>query len=377
MNTGIYIHVPFCKSKCPYCDFYSEVGKKPEYLPALIKEIEMFRSKSGDMETVDTVYFGGGTPSILEPDETGLILDSLKNKFHFQDPEITIEVNPKTVDFEKLSCYREQGINRLSIGAQSFDDSVLKKLGRVHKSTDNEDVFYLARQAGFSNISIDLMFGIEGQTQEVWIDTVKRAIGLMPEHISLYSLEFMPGTKFSKWLEEGRMKETDTETDRKMYHKALELTREAGYIQYEISNVSMPYHQSRHNMKYWNLDEYIGFGPSASSYYGGKRTTNFAGLDKYAAYIGKGLSPAGEIVFNEPDDDMSEYTFTKLRTNEGLEYYEFQNRFGVRFWEHFGIDTEKEFIKYSQTGHTVLTDDGIRLTETGFDISNKILCLFV
>ena len=287
-NLGIYIHIPFCLRKCPYCDFYSVANDNKEtrerFLSALCKEIEYY----GRGQAVDTVFFGGGTPSILSGGEIERIMSKLREMYRITpDAEISMECNPATASPEKLTTYKEAGINRLSIGAQSFDEDVLKTLGRLHDVSAIGDTVAAARQAGFENISLDLMFGIPGQTQETWQETVKRAMALKPEHISFYSLEFMEDTPFWKMLREGRLEETEAEADRRMYEAALELMAAGGYNQYEISNAALKGRECRHNLKYWNLDQYLGFGPSAHSFAGNVRRSN---PDKLELYCGNAES---------------------------------------------------------------------------------------
>ena len=230
----------------------------------------------------------------------------------------------------------------------------------------------LAKEAGFDNISLGLMFGIPGQTEEIWEDTVRQAITLDCQHISMYSLEFMEGTRFTKMLEEGKMHETPEEDDRRMYHKAVEMLEAAGYIQYEISNFAKPGYESHHNSKYWMLEEYAGFGPSAHSYIANRRYSNPADLGIYIK------DPLGKIVYSENTvfDDMSEFVFTGLRMSRGVDLEAFREKFGMDIWAAFDSARE-EFEKFAAEGYAEISEDRIRLTLKGFDISNKIMCLFV
>ena len=393
MSFGTYIHVPFCKSKCPYCDFYSlllrDEDTKDKYVEAVIKEItafsEFFGNEKGQEHSFieqapDSIYFGGGTPSLLSPDQVSKILSALDNTFGKEaDREVTLEANPKTVDEEYLKQIHNAGVNRLSIGIQSFDDGILKKLGRTHKTEDSKKAFEDARKAGFNNISIDLIFGIEGQTMETWEDSLREALKLEPEHISLYSLEFMEGTVFTRLLKEGKMKETDPEEDRAMYEKAAEMLKDAGYLHYEISNFAKPGFESRHNLKYWDLDDYAGFGPGAHSYMTdlitgyGQRYYHDGDLEAY-------LKGPCNVRFMEPNnyaDDMQEFTITALRLAKGIDKNEFYERFGQDFWEFYGDMTKLQFRSFVDTGYAVEDEDSIKLTLKGFNVSNQILCLFV
>lgn len=378
---GIYIHIPFCLRKCPYCDFYSTASHDKEtrerFLSALCKEIENY----GQGQVVDTVFFGGGTPSILDGGEISRIMSKLAECFCIEDDaEISMECNPATAAADKLAAYRKAGINRLSIGAQSFDDEVLKTLGRLHDVSQIGDTVETARRAGFDNISLDLMFGIPGQTEVIWLDTVKKAMGLNPQHISLYSLEFMEGTPFWKMLREGSLTETEAEDDRRMYEKGLTLMAEGGYHQYEISNAAQPGRECRHNLKYWNLDEYIGFGPSAHSFADGVRRSNPDKLDEYCANAEQGIFGRGASDFWEENtfmDNVSEYMFTGLRKNAGVDKDAFLRKFGRSIWDVYGAECRTEFEEYVRGGFAEDTDESLRLTLSGMNISNRIMAIFV
>lgn len=368
-SLGIYIHIPFCMSKCPYCDFYSTVlhekSVKDAFLDALLKEIDDF---STDLR-INTIYFGGGTPNLLSKDDVSLIISKIYNKFQDKidkNCEISMEFNPKTR--ENMEFYPE--INRISIGAQSFNDETLKKLGRIHKSKDIYESYNMLREMGYKNISMDIMFGIPGETLDEFKEDIKKVVSLNPEHISLYSLEFMEGTKFTKMLEEGKLKETSSSLDRSMYHFSVDYLKDNGYNQYEISNFSKIGFESRHNLKYWNLEEYIGFGPSAHSYLGGKRFKNVSDINGYI------LNPLDKEIYEKVclDDMISEYTFTALRKTEGINLKEFKSRFNVDFWEYFK-DSKEEFMKYDRC--IEMDENTVKLNVFGFDISNKILSLFV
>lgn len=378
---GIYIHIPFCLRKCPYCDFYSTASHDKEtrerFLSALCKELENY----GQGQTVDTVFFGGGTPSILEADELCRIMSKLRECFSItDDAEISMECNPATATPEKLAAYRVAGINRLSIGAQSFDDEVLKTLGRLHDVSAIGDTVAEARRAGFGNISLDLMFGIPGQTHEIWHETVKRAMALEPQHISLYSLEFMEGTPFRKMLSEGKLTETEAEDDRRMYEEALALMAAGGYHQYEISNVAREGRECRHNLKYWNLDEYLGFGPSAHSFAGSVRRSNPDKLDVYCVNAEQGIFGREGSDFWEENtfmDNVAEYMFTGLRKNAGVSKAAFREKFGRDIWSVYDGNCRKEFAEYVKGGFAEETEDYLRLTLSGMNISNRIMAIFV
>lgn len=438
MSSGLYIHIPFCISKCPYCDFYSIAGAdeklKKRYVEALIREIrhtaKFFTTEGKDgfrlqKSPIDSIYFGGGTPSLLGKEDFIGIFSAISDAFgdeYLNNAEITIEVNPGTIydtaetnlgrrvitqkkgqpvsehiSRQKLEILSELPFNRISIGVQSFDNGVLKRLGRIHSSSDSYMTIKAARAAGFSNISIDLMFGMERQSLETWMDSVKRAVELKPEHISLYSLEIAEGTEFGRRLGAGKMFETDPEVDRKMYEEAIKYLGAAGYEQYEISNFyykggeakrsvtsqdAVNYsrdYRSKHNLKYWGLEEYIGYGAGAHSYVRnlltgkGKRYYHARDIE---AYIENPESIiAGEE--NEFSDDINEYTITALRLREGIDKREFFERFGLDFWEFYGDLIRLEFHSFVETGYAAEDEKNIRLTIKGFNVSNRILALFV
>ena len=385
---GIYIHIPFCLRKCPYCDFYSTASHDKEtrerFLSALCKELENYGGQYGKSRNVDTVFFGGGTPSILEAEEVSRIMTKLAETFHIaENAEISMECNPATASAEKLVAYRAAGINRLSIGAQSFSDDVLRTLGRLHDAEATRQTVHEARMAGFENISLDLMFGIPSQTAEIWRDTVKEAMALKPQHISFYSLEFMEGTPFWKMREDGTMAETEAEADREMYGEALAIMAEGGYHQYEISNAAFGpagENECRHNLKYWNLDDYLGFGPSAHSFIDNIRRSNPDKLEEYCTNVEAGkFGKEGSDFYTENTfmDNVAEYMFTGLRKTTGIDKSAFREKFGKDIWQIYGEDCRAEFTEYAGGGFAEETEECLRLTLSGMNISNRIMAIFV
>lgn len=421
---GIYIHIPFCRSKCPYCDFYSILRTAEadiaEFVRALEAEIRYYgrlygRAAESDAMAaapagaaaapphtaalpIDSIYFGGGTPSLLSEAQFGGVLRVLSESFEIcPDAEISMEANPATVTEEKLAAYKASGLNRLSIGAQSFDPAVLKLLGRLHKAKDTAEAVEAARKAGIQNISLDLMFGISGQTAESWEQTVRQAAALRPQHISLYTLEIADGTRFARDLDRGIYRQTDEESDRRMYEAALKLLADAGLYQYEISNVSLPGYECRHNLRYWSMGEYLGFGPSAHSFVDGMRFNNIANTAEYVKALRKGyetesmtkrephLTAAKELILpsytenihiNSEYDNISEYMFTALRRIGGVDKRDFRDNFGRELWEVFA-DEMTEFESFVRGGFAEDDERGIRLTASGMNISNRIMLLFV
>ncbi len=377
-NLGLYLHIPFCERKCKYCDFLSfeclNTIALSDYARALIEEIKI-RSVDYRYREVDSVYIGGGTPSLLPAWDMGMILDELRDNFNIMpDAEITIEANPATLSDEKLERYLRKGINRLSIGVQSFQNHVLQILGRIHSKNDAFYAVQRAKKAGFDNINIDIMFGIPGQNMKMWKDTVRETIFLRPAHISLYSLHIGEGTEFYRMVQDGEMTPTDDEEDRKMYHAALKMMKAAGYEHYEISNGALPGKRSRHNMKYWSYEEYLGLGPGASSFAGGSRFNNLNKMSHYIAAIKKGVEPVDEssIVTYPPREEMGVYVFTGLRKAEGISLKHFKRTFDEDFFDVFSTDVLDKF-----KGKLIFDGERLYITEKGMDISNMIMSEFV
>lgn len=368
-HLGIYIHIPFCLAKCRYCGFYSRGGadeaEMGEYVKSLIADIAEYGRVygiGGEDRMVDTVFIGGGTPSILPAGAISAIMDSLRSAFHVDpEAEITIESNPKTLTEDKLRQYRRDGINRLSIGLQSFDDGCLAALGRVHTAGDFLDNFRLARACGFDNINIDLMFSIPGHTMKIWEETLRQAIALSPEHISFYSLQIEEGTPFYDMFLAGEIDQIPDETDRQMYHKAVAMLRDAGYEHYEISNAARPGRQCRHNLKYWSMEDYLGIGSAASSFVDGVRFAE---------------APLMEFHENTFDDTAGEFVFTGLRKTCGIRFDDFRALTGRDFWDVFA-DRREELAPFFSAGQLVETAGGLALSEAGIDISNAIMAVFV
>jgi len=363
---GIYIHIPFCLAKCKYCGFYSHGGGTEadyaEYVESLLNDIEEYGRVYGEEYIVDTVFIGGGTPSILPSPYIGEILAGVRGAFRLAaNAEISMESNPKTLTYENLLEYRKAGVNRLSIGVQSLDDDCLKALGRVHTAADFRRNFIMAREAGFDNINMDLMFAIPGHTLETWEETLDEAIALGPEHISFYSLQIEEGTPFYEMYRRGEFDQVPDDIDREMYHLAIKKLKAAGYEHYEISNACKPGRECKHNLKYWSMEDYLGIGDSASSYMKGIRFAE---------------APLMEYHENTPEDDMSEFVFTGLRKTCGIRFDDFERRYDKAFWDVFG-DRREELQPYFEAGHLIETEEGLGLSEEGFDISNAIMAIFV
>ena len=381
----IYVHIPFCVKKCAYCDFLSfpaDEDKVHRYIRALQKEIAL-RGSSIDHKSITSIYFGGGTPSYIDGEYISDLLDTIYYYYDVDDDaEITIEVNPKTVDLEKLRKYRRYGVNRLSIGAQSTHDEILKKLGRIHTHKDFTDCYSWALKAGFENINVDLISGIPGQNFEMWSDSLKEIIQLGAKHVSTYGLIIEEGTSFYEiYGEDDRRREEGYEpeilpseqTERILYYMSIEYLCSAGYTNYEISNFAKPGYESRHNTGYWIGREYLGMGLGSSSYLLGRRFSNCDNIEEYIAMCEKGRIKHTDEQILTIEEKMEEFMFLGLRMTKGVSRSDFKNRFGVSIESVFG-DALNELRK---TGLLMMIEDRIFLTSEGIDVSNYALAKFL
>ena len=384
---GLYIHIPFCKQKCEYCDFKSYAGKEKlinEYIKWLKIEIGEvgngnkldYESGRDDLVVINTIYIGGGTPSVLEPEQIQEIMETIKNSFQIEkNAEITIEINPGTVDEEKLRIYKESGINRISIGLQSTHDRLLKKLGRIHTYQDFLETYNLARKIGFKNINVDLMLGLPNQTIHDLEDSIREIITLKPEHISVYSLIIEEGTPFEKKVLNNEMKLPDDELERKMYWKTKEMLQKAGYIHYEISNFAKKGYESKHNTNCWNQEEYIGVGVAAHSYTNNVRYSNIDSIEGYIENYKTG-DISNNFIFHEKQDKnakMKEFIMLGLRKIEGVSINKFKSKFAENPIYVFRNELEK------LVNEELLEIDGdvIKLTDKGLDLANLVWEEFV
>ena len=363
---GLYIHIPFCKAKCAYCDFYSlahSEEKMDAYMAALLRHLEEVAPRAAGMQ-VDTVYFGGGTPSYLGAARLCRILQTVLRRYDVaRDAEITLEANPDSAgDWKELRRLRRAGFNRLSLGVQSTDDALLRRIGRIHTYEQVQQAVTAARKAGFRNISMDLIYGLPGQTMQQWEDTLSAVIALAPEHISCYGLKVEEGTKLWTYKDCANLPDDDAQAD--MYFYAVETLEQFGYHQYEISNFAKPGKASRHNLKYWRMEEYAGFGPGAHSDFGGVRYGYVRDIDSYIA---------GRLVLSESETDSTlardyEYVMLSLRTAAGIDRQTFEKRYRQRFQP-----METLFEQYEKAGLASRTEGGWRLTPKGFLVSNSII----
>jgi len=372
---GLYLHIPFCSSRCSYCDFATGLYKEDlaeRYVLALVAEIRASRYAG---ETVDTIYFGGGTPSLLTPAQLDLILRTVHDCFAI-DPksEVTLEINPGSVNDEKLREFRDLGVNRASFGAQTFDDAELAKLGRSHTSADTLNTFASLRRAGFENVSFDLIAGLPGQTLAGWQRNIEQALKLGPEHLSFYLLEVHSGTPLAEHIQRGIQPEPDDDLAGVMYQWMLEAAAAAGYEHYEISNLSRPSFHSRHNVKYWTAEPYYGFGCSAHSYDGAtRRWSNHRDVLKYVPAVENGESPVVEEQQLSQTDVRAEALFLGMRLMQGVDLQRYRESFGVDLRDKHREDLDR----FCKAGLLELDGDLIRLTRTGALLSNEVFAAFV
>ena len=370
---GLYVHIPYCDTKCAYCDFYSitRQDSRAAFIPALIREIHSYGREPYTRNTFDTIYFGGGTPSLLTEEELSRILEALRQTFPLaEDSEITLEANPGTIRPEKLKAFKELGVNRLSMGVQSFDDGDLKALGRLHNAGQALQSFAEARRAGFDNISLDLIFALPGQTLKRWRKNLKTLLELAPEHVSAYNLIYEPGTLFHRWREEGKLKAAPDALEEKLYATTMEALENAGYIMYEVSNYARgERYYSRHNGKYWDHTPYLGFGPSAHSYWPEERWSNIRSARGYNQKVHAGESP---VSFQEqlgPETRMFETVMLGLRTRRGIDL----TRFAKHFKNDFGAIFRPQTEKLIREGFARIEDNHFRLTAKGLMICDEII----
>lgn len=367
---GVYIHIPFCRQKCYYCDFLSAPAQENvrlEYVSALCEEIRRESEKYQDY-LVDTVFLGGGTPSVLEGEAVALILDTLRASLHVsKEAEITLEVNPGTADEDKIKKYLMAGMNRISIGLQSVHENELKLLGRIHTYREFEDLYYIIRKNGCNNINVDLMSALPGQTLERYDETLKIVLQLEPEHISAYSLIIEEGTVFYNRYQDG-FGLPDEDTDRAMYELTNERLSQYGYDRYEISNYALKGFACRHNIKYWRREEYVGFGLGAASQIGEERFRNTEDLSDYL----KSPSIAEHQILSRKEQ-MEEFMFLGLRMIEGVKKKEFQDQFG-RSLEDTYADV---LIELKRDGLLLEKPEILALTKRGLDLSNYVFSKFL
>jgi oxygen-independent coproporphyrinogen-3 oxidase len=376
-SLGIYVHIPFCRSKCRYCNFLSSADadgrEREQYVSQLRCEIAGKGEQYAAGRTVDTIFLGGGTPTVLPAHVIDDIIEAVYARFRVDAAaEVTVEANPGTIDRRTLSELREAGVNRLSLGVQSFDDDMLRLLGRIHSAREAAEAYAAARVAGFDNVNIDLIFGLPGQTAQAWGADIRKAIGLRPEHISFYDLLLEEGTPLQADVAEGRLEALSDIEDRKMYHAATRALSDAGYVHYEISNAALKGRESRHNLKYWSMDDYLGIGLGAHSYISGRRSSNTEFMNDYL-----GARDSRQMVSNyynnTKGDEMSEYVWLGLRRTKGISLSEFARKFGEDFMQLYAEETENLIERRL----LAIEGDRLRLTPLGLDLSNVVFREFV
>jgi oxygen-independent coproporphyrinogen-3 oxidase len=380
---SLYLHIPYCQSKCPYCDFNSHaVASWPEedYVRALIAEIER---RASDVpwagRRIKTIFFGGGTPSLFRPESIAAVLAAAERNFGLEGGvEITLEANPGTVDAAKLAGMRAAGVNRISFGAQSFNDARLKFLGRIHGAAETREAARLAHRAGFERLNLDLIFAVPGQSVDETLNDIAEAAALGPDHISAYNLTFEEGTAFFTEMKRGRIRPLDSDRQAEFYAAVREELPRRGYKMYEISNYAAPGHEARHNLSYWRLESYLGLGAGAHSFArgddgGGRRWWNER---MPARYVEQALKSGRAEAGGETVDNTSaqgEFVFLNLRLRDGFALADFETRFGESFDRVFGVRAERLF-----EGDLLIRDDGrIYLSERGLELADSVFAEFI
>ncbi|TMD57263.1 MAG: radical SAM family heme chaperone HemW [Chloroflexi bacterium] len=375
-TASLYLHIPFCHTRCYYCDFNTYAGMLPlrePYVRALLTEIalagELAEHADGRVRRSRTLFFGGGTPSLLTVEQVTRLLHACREAFTVdEDAEITLEANPGTLNRKQLAGLRTAGINRLSLGSQSFDAELLKTLGRIHTPEEITQALHHARAAGFTSINLDFMFGLPGQTMRHWQETLDQALALHPEHLSLYSLIIEEGTPFYTWTEEGRIIPGDEDLCADMYEYADERLQGEGYINYEISNWALPGHASRHNLTYWQNLPYLGMGAGAHSFFADKRFSNERDPQAYIQTLKKRQLPIVESETIERLQQMSETAFLGLRTAQGLHLPTFEERFAESFASFVG----NRLRIVEEAGLLEQADGWVRLSKHGRLLGNEV-----
>ncbi len=381
MPWAIYVHIPFCVRRCPYCDFNTYAGLERlqgPYVEALIREVRAYGRRMGRPQA-STVFFGGGTPTTLTGEQLRRVLDAVRDAFDvLPDAEITSEANPGTVDSDRFRAMRDAGFNRLSLGVQSFDDEELRFLGRIHSAAEAVEAYRRAREAGFGNVNLDLMFGLPEQRIESWERSLSRAVGLRPEHLSLYALTVEEGTPLARWVADGKTPPPDEGAAADMYDLACDLLAEAGYRHYEISNWALddPARDWRcqHNLTYWRYEPYLGFGAGAHSFDGRRRWWNVSGVQEYIGKIEAGEPPmkSGEDIGERLA--MGEMMMVGLRLlEEGVPEARFRERFGVSLKEAF----PQEIEELTEDGLVEWHGGSLRLTRKGWLVANRVFMRFL
>jgi len=370
---GLYVHIPFCSAICNYCNFNRglfDAALKDQYVQALLREI----ASQGDRSVADTIYFGGGTPSLLEPSEIAAIIEACRGAFDVTaDAEITMEANPETVTPERLAGFRDAGVTRLSYGVQSFRDEELQRLSRLHSASRAGDAFAMARAAGFDNISLDLMMWLPQQAIAHWLESVEALIALGPDHASLYILELYPNAPLREAMARSKWSLAPDDDAAEMYLEAMRRLDAAGYEQYEISNVARPGRESRHNLKYWTDGEWLGFGCGAHSTRRGVRWKNLSSTTEYIAVVASGGQPGVEKRELSRREALEEALFTGLRLTRGIDVHTVKTRYNADVWGIYGSELER----FREAGLLIYDGRLLRLSRAGMLLANEIMSQFL
>ena len=373
MSLGLYVHIPFCSAICNYCNFNRglfDAALKERYVAALLAEI----AGAGDGSPADTIYFGGGTPSLLEPFEVRAIIEKCRQAWDVaSDAEITLEANPETATPERLAGMRAAGVNRLSIGVQSFSDAELQRLSRLHSAEKATAAFRAARVAGFDNVSLDLMMWLPEQSVPQWLESVDALIELGPEHASMYLLEIYPNAPLRDAMARGAWSVAPEDDAAEMYLSGLERMDRAGYVQYEISNVARPGRESRHNLKYWTDGEWLGFGCGAHSTRRGIRWKNRAATEEYISAVTAGGQPATERRVLTDAERLEEALFMGLRLIDGLDLQEVKSHYAVDVWQEYG----RELQPFVDGGLLVYDGRSLRMPRQGMLLAHEVMAVFI
>jgi len=373
MPLGLYLHVPFCAAICNYCNFNRglfDPALKDRYVEALAREVR----RSADGARADTIFFGGGTPSLLEPAEIARLIAACRESFDLDaGAEVTLEANPETVDADRLAAFREAGVTRVSLGVQSFRDDELARLGRLHGAARARRALADARAAGFDNVSLDLMMWLPQQTPAAWRESVDEAVLLSPDHLSLYLLELYPNAPLRELMQRARWSLAPDDDAAEMYLWAMDRLEAAGYQQYEISNVARPDRQSRHNLKYWQDGAWLGFGCGAHSTRGPDRWRNVASTAEYIARAETGSDLAVERRTRPRDEQLGDALFTGLRLSVGLDLEEIARRYGVDVWDRYG----EALTPFAAAGLVIRERNRLRLGRAGMLLANEVMAAFV
>jgi oxygen-independent coproporphyrinogen-3 oxidase len=373
MPLGLYIHVPFCAAICNYCNFNRglfDADLKTRYVAALLEEI----GRAGDGSPADSIFFGGGTPSLLEPAEIDAILEACRRSFAVSPgAETTLEANPETVTPERLAGFRQAGINRLSFGVQSFRDEELVRLSRLHSASRACEAFRMARDAGFDNISLDLMMWLPQQSVADWLKSVDALVELGPEHASLYLLEIYPNAPLRDAMARSQWSVAPDDDAAEMYLEAMQKLDDAGYGQYEISNVARPGRESRHNLKYWTDGAWLGFGPGAHSTRDGVRWRNVSATPEYISTVEAGGQLAAERRILSRQDALEEALFTRLRLAAGVDLKLVNSRYEADIWGEYG----EELQPFVEAGLLIYDGEAMRLTRAGMLLAHEVMTVFI